>query len=142
MKKLLTIIAIATLTLGLGAIASAQDAGPQGGQIQAKSGHKGMGGWKLMEKIQKDVLSGLKLTDDQTKKIADLNKATEEKIKDMRKADKGSTDKDANKEARKELMKSYNDSFKGILTPDQFKAYHEQMKAKMKEYRDAHKDKP
>ena len=142
MKKLITIIAIAMLTVGLGAIASAQDAGPQGGQIQVKAGHKGMGGLKLMEKFQQEVLPGLKLTHDQYNKIEDLNKSTEEKIKAMRKADKGSTDKTANMDARKELMKTYNDSMKSILTPDQFKAYHEQMKAKMKEYRDAQKQKP
>ena len=138
MKKLITLIAIATLTLTFGAFASAQDAGPQGGTMQAKSGHKGMGGLKLIEKIQKDVLPGLKLTHDQYNKIDALNKATEEKVKAMHKANKGSTDKAASQDARKELMKSYSDSMKSILTADQFKTYHEQMRAKMKEYRDAH----
>ncbi len=138
MKKLITLIAIATLTLTFGALASAQDAGPQGGSLESKHHGGHAGGWKVMEKIQKDVLAGMNLTDDQKKKIADLNKSTEEKIKSMRKADKGSNDKAANQEARKELMKGYQDSIKSILTPDQFKTYHEQMRAKMNEYRDAH----
>jgi hypothetical protein len=43
MKKLLTLVAIATLSLGVGAISLAQDAGPQGGQLQGKK-HGGKGG--------------------------------------------------------------------------------------------------
>ena len=139
MKKILKLVAIATLALSIGAIATAQDAGPQGGQIQSKKHGAHMGGLKLIEKFQKEVLAGLNLTSDQQKKIDDLNKATADKIKDLRKSSKDSTDKKALADQRKDLMKSYNESMRSILTPDQFKTYHEQMKAKMQEYRDEQK---
>ena len=142
MKKILKLVVIASVVFGVGAIATAQDAGPQGGQIKQNKEHRGGGGGlRLMVKFQKEVLPGLNLTDDQKRKITDLNKSTEEQIKAMRKANKDSGDKKAAADARKDLMKKYNESIRDILTPDQFKSYHEQMKAKMKEYREEHKGK-
>jgi len=139
MKKILKLVIVASVVFGIGAVATAQDAGPQNGQMQAKHQGHGMGGIKLIEKFQKDVLSGLKLTDDQMKQIDSLNKSTEEQLKAMRKANKDNGDKKAAADARKDLMKKYNESIKGILTAEQFKTYHQQMKAKMKEYSDSQK---
>ena len=137
MKKILTIVAIATLSLGLGAVSFAQDAGPQGGEMQAKKHGGHAGGLKVIEKIQASILPDLHLDKDQTDKIAALNKSTEDQVKAMRKANKGSTDKAKMQADRKDLMKKYNESLKAILTSDQWKSYHKEMAAKMKELRDA-----
>lgn len=139
MKHITKLVAIGTLALGLGAICLAQDAGPTGSTVQATQKHEHMGGLKLIEKLQKDVLSGMTLTDDQKSKIDALNKSTEEQIKALKKSDKGSTDKSQIADQRKALMKSYSDSLKSIFTPDEFKTYHENMKAAMKAWRDQQK---
>jgi Spy/CpxP family protein refolding chaperone len=140
MKKFLTIVAIATLSLSFGSVAMAQDAGPQGGQLQAKR-HGGMGGGiKMMERIQKDVLASLTLTDDQKSKIVDLNKDLADKIKALMEQNKGTEGNKNLGAQRKTVMKDYNDQMHTILGPDLWKQYREGMLAKMKEAREKRKE--
>jgi hypothetical protein len=140
MKKLLTLVIAAVLTLAVGAISYAQDAGPQGGQIESRQHHGGGGGGlKMMMQAQHDVLAGMHLSDDKMKKIDTLNKVTVDEMKAFRKANKG-TDKKDLAEKHKAMMKKYQDSMRDILGSD-WKTYRQKMEAKMKELRDERKDK-
>jgi Spy/CpxP family protein refolding chaperone len=140
MKKVITLVAIATMSLGLGAISMAQDAGPQGGQLQGRM-HAGQGGpLKVMQKLEKDVLAGLNLSDDQKKAIDDLNKKTMDELKDLRdKAKAAQGDQKHNGVQVRKVMQDRMDGMKSILTPEQYKTYREQMMLKMKEYREQRK---
>jgi len=142
MKKILVLVAIASLSLGLTAASYAQDAGPAGGQIQSKRDKMGKGGgMRGMLKIQHDILEGLNLTPDQDKKVADLNKALADKIQKMRSENKG-TDGNKNGNAlERKARQEYQKDLQGILTPEQWKSYREQMLAKMKELREKRKEK-
>jgi hypothetical protein len=143
MKKLLTIVAIATLSLGLGAISMAQDAGPQGGKLEGKRPgmHRG-GGIKLMEKIQKEVLATLTLSDVQKSKIESLNKDLVEKMKALRQENKGagagaaSGAKAGPGPKAKEIRRDYENELRSVLGPDNWKKYREGMLEKMKEARE------
>lgn len=135
MKKFFAIVLAATMTLGLAAVASAQDAGPGSGRLQGKQ--RG-GGMRVMMKIQKEALDELKLTGVQKKAIADLDKKNAEEMKElMQKAkDTGKPDRDAMKKLRQEHM----DGLRDILGGEKFRDFRELMMKKMKEYRDAHPD--
>ena len=142
MKKLLTIVAIATLALGLGAVSMAQDAGPQGGKLEGK--HAGMrrgGGIRMMEKIQKEVLATLSLTDVQKSKIESLNKDLVDKMKALRQENKGAGAGAPGAKAgpgpkAKEIRRDYENELRSVLGPDNWKKYREGMLAKMKEARE------
>ncbi len=140
MKKLLTIVLIATLSLSLGAISFAQDAGPQGGQLQKKRGPRPGAGMKLMEKIQKDVLASLALTDDQKKQVEDLNKDLEDKVKDIIQQNKGTTGNKNLGAQRRTVMNDYNEKLHSVLGDDLWRQYREGMLAKMKEFREKRKE--
>lgn len=142
MKKLLTIAAIATLSLGLGAISLAQDAGPQGGQLQGKrQAGKAGGGIRMMERIQKDVLSSLTLTDDQKKQIEELNKDLASQVKTLAAQNKETEGNKVQGALRKEIKRKYDNKLQDILGPDLWKQYREGMLAKMKELREKRKEK-
>jgi|SRR5579885_2348379 len=136
MKKFLTLVTIVTLSLGMGAIALAQDAGPQGGQLQTKRTRPPLAGLKLMQRFQEDVLATLTLTDDQKKKIADLNSSTEDQIKQLIEANKGTEGNKNIGSQRRKVLVDYNNSLHDILGPDLWRQYREGMLAKMKEARE------
>ena len=138
MKRLITLLAIATMAFGFAAVSMAQDAGPQGGQLQGKMRRPGQ--LKMMQKFEQDVLAGLNLNDDQKKQIADLNAKTMEQLKDLRDQSKAAQgDKKNNGVKVRALMQNRLDTMKTILTPEEWKTYREQMMQKMKEYREQQK---
>jgi Spy/CpxP family protein refolding chaperone len=138
MKRIITLIAIATMALGFAAVSMAQDAGPQGGQLQGKMRRPGQ--LKMMQKFEQDVLAGLNLNDDQKKQIADLNTKTMQDLKDLRDKAKAATgDQKHNGVQVRKVMQDRLDTMKTILTPEQWKTYREQMMQKMKEYRQQQK---
>jgi len=140
MKKLLTIVMIAALSLTMSAVSMAQDAGPQGGQLQAKKHPAPGAGMRLMEKFQKDVLASLTLTDDQKKQIDDLNKDLADKIKDIIQQNKGTEGNKNIGAQRRIVVNDYNDKLHTILGDDLWRQYREGMLAKMKEARERRKE--
>ena len=139
MKKLLTIVLIATFSLSLGAISFAQDAGPQGGQLQKKRGPR-PGVMRLRAKIQSEVLASLDLNADQKKQIDDLNKDIADKFKDIQQQNKGTEGNKNLGAQQRNAMKDYNDKLHTILGDDLWRQYREGMLAKMKEYRERRKE--
>jgi Spy/CpxP family protein refolding chaperone len=136
MKKFVTLLAIAAFSFGVSAISFAQDAGPQGGRIQNKSDRKPGAGVRLMVKFQKDVLDGLNLSDDQKKKIDDLNKSIADQVKAIQDSNKGTEGNKNIGAQRRKVMQDYSKNLQDILTPDQWRSYREQMLTKMKEARE------
>src|SRR3954471_24719028 len=108
MKKLLALVAIATMTLGVAAISFAQDAGPQGGQIQSKRDRKPGAGVRLMVKFQQDVLAGLSLTDEQKTKIEDLNKSLANDVKSIQDNNKGTEGNKNIGSQKRKVMQDYS----------------------------------
>ena len=140
MKKLLTFATVLVLTLAFSAVSFAQDAGPQGGQLQGKRKMARGGGMGMMAKFQKEVLATLTLTDVQKSKIADMNKDLAEKIKALRKENKGTEgNKGAGAEVKK-IRQSYDKELQTVLGPENWKKYREAMLAKMKEAREKRKE--
>jgi hypothetical protein len=89
---------------------------PRGGMMG------GMGGNLLFLATAKDVGADLKLTDDQTKKLDDLNKSTNEKRqKMMQEARDAGGDFTAVREKMQEMAKETDKSLAGIISPDQMK---------------------
>lgn len=141
MKKTLTVLAIATMALGLGVGAYAQDAGPQGGQLKQGQGQrKGGGMQKARGKIQQDILAQLNLTADQKAKIEALNKKTQETVKEKMAAADG--DRQKGGQGMREVMKNHQESLMKILTKEQQVKYRELWMAKMKEMREKRGDRP
>jgi len=138
MKKLFAFVIAATMTLCMAALATAQDAGPQGGRLQGKQ-RGGPGGMRIMMKIQKEALDELKLTNVQKKAIVELDKKTADEMKDlMQKAkDGGKPDRDAMKKVCEEHMQGMKD----ILGQEKFRQFRELVMKKMKEYREKNGDK-
>lgn len=138
MKKLFAFAIAATMTLCMAALATAQDAGPQGGQLQGKQ-RGGPGGMRIMMKIQKEALDELKLTNVQKKAIVELDKTTAEEMKAlMQKAKDGGK---PDREAMKKVRQGHMDGMKDILGQDKFRQYRELVMKKMKEYREKNGDK-
>ncbi len=138
MKKIITLLAVATMAFAFAARSTAQDAGPQGGQLQGKMRRPGQ--LKMMQKFEQDVLAGMNLNDDQKKQIADLNEKTMQQLKDLREQSKAAQgDKKNNGVKIRALMQGRLDTMKTILTPEEWKTYREQMMQKMKEYREQQK---
>lgn len=138
MKRIITLIAVATLAFGFAAVSMAQDAGPQGGQLQGKM--RRPGNLKVMQKFEQDVLAGLNLNDDQKKQIADLNEKTMQQLKDLRDQAKAAQgDQKHNGIKVRDVMQNRLDTMKTILTPEEWKTYREQMMQKMKAYREQQK---
>jgi Spy/CpxP family protein refolding chaperone len=136
MKKFLTIVVLTTFALAFSAISFAQDAGPQGGQLQAKRhGGKG-GGLKGMLRMQHEVLSELKLTDDQKTKIQSLNKDLADKIKDIQKQNKGTEGNKNLGPQRREIRRDYDEKLHAILGDDLWRDYRNALLQKMKEARE------
>lgn len=139
MKKFLTLIAIATMALGLGAVSLAQDAGPRAGQLQGKQkGRHGGGGARLM-KVQKEILAKLNLTADQKRKVEELDKKTQADVKEL--MDSGKQDR----QQMKQIMEEHRAGMAKILTPEQNRRFREMMldaMKKMKEEREKRKGTP
>lgn len=136
MKKILTIVAIAAMSLGVGAIAFAQDAGPQNGAVQTKTMRKPGGVVKLMELFQTQVLESLSLSDDQKKKIADLNTDLDSKMKDIVTQNKGTTGNKNIGAQQRQVLTDYNSSLEDVLGPDLWRQYRMGMLVKMKDARE------
>ena len=96
-------------------------------------------------KITEWMKTNLKLNDEQTAKVDDINKKYATKMEDIR---KNTTDKKKKMSAVKDLDKQKDSELQAVLTADQFKSYlakkeemKEQMKAKMKEHKEKEKEK-
>lgn len=128
MKKTL-IVALAVAAFGLSASALAQTAGPAGVPPQSPLGTKPQGERLTkaeMEKVNADVLAKLGLTDDQKSKILAHQKETEEKLKELRKANKGAKGAGVSEETKekvKAIRKENQEFMKTILTKPQLKEY-------------------
>ncbi|HWD37257.1 MAG TPA: hypothetical protein VG944_00280 [Fimbriimonas sp.] len=121
MKRTLLLILCSTATLGAATFASAQAAGPVGGapSVEAPKVKRG----PLV--IEREIFAKLNLSADQQKQIRELVKKLGKDLKAMRQANKAKPDKDELHKKQLEIRKSYLDSLKTILTPDQLKQYRE-----------------
>jgi hypothetical protein len=96
-------------------------------------------------KITEWMKTNLKLNDEQTAKVSDINKKYASKMEDLRST---ITDKKKKMTAVKDLDKQKDSELQAVLTPDQFKSYlakkeemKEQVKSKMKEHKESTKSK-
>jgi hypothetical protein len=96
--------------------------GGGGGGQPPRGGMMGGGGGLLFLAMAKDVQTDLKLTDDQTKKLDELNKSTNDKRQKMRQEMQDSgADRNAMMEKMQELNKETDKGLAAIVSPDQMK---------------------
>jgi|GEM_PF-3378010 len=129
MNKILISALAAVAVFAVTATTVAQDAGPkQGGG--AKQGQAGRGaGQAGRGKWMQDLLKQLNLTEDQKKKLADLQKGNAEKMKKMREEMKGNPG--AGREKMMAMRKENDDAMKKILNKDQWAKFEKLRKEAM-----------
>lgn len=127
MNKLILSALIAVLSLGLGQVSHAQDAGPKKGK-GAQAG-KGMPGGR-MAKMNQEIFQKLNLTKDQEAKMKELGKKQQEAMKSAFEAAGG--DREKMMASMRELRPKMEADMKKILTDAQFKKY-ETLRKEMRE---------
>ncbi|MEA2552912.1 MAG: motif family protein [Fimbriimonadaceae bacterium] len=116
----------------------AGDAGPQGGHMKQK---QGWGPGKKMMKERQEMLAKLGLSEVQKKQIAELDKDTAAKAKEIRsKTTQSATD--TTRQQMRKLMQDHRAAMEKILTPAQNKQLREMMLAKRKEMREKNQQQP
>ena len=138
MKKMLTLCAIATLTLGA-ALASAQAPGPAGGQGQLNGprGERRGPGPRMMQ----EVLAKLNLTPAQKTQIEALQKKQREEMRAQFKGQRpapGTPPDPQMREKMKAMREKYHKELMAILTPAQRKQFKEEMEALRKKWQQEH----
>jgi Spy/CpxP family protein refolding chaperone len=126
MNKILISALAAVAVFAVTATTLAQDAGPKQGPGK---GQQGRGAQAGRGKWMQDVLKQLNLTDDQKKKLADLQKGNAEKMKKMREEMKGNPG--AGREKMMAMRKENEDAMKKILSKDQWAKYEKLRKEAM-----------
>lgn len=140
MKPIRTIL-IAALAATMVTGAFAQAAGPakqQGGGKQTGQQAQGQRGpgqrMQAFAKVHEKVLAELKLTADQKKKVAALDKKRSDEMAAIRKeAEAGK--RDGLRERSQKAMEAYRDGLKKVLTKDQAAKYEKRMKEEMDKLR-------
>lgn len=134
MKKTLTLLCIAAISMSLVATAGAQAAGPKEGQKPAFGSEKRQAASK---KMRAEILAKLGLSAEQKTKVEALDKKFEAEARTIIAAAKG--DRKAAQEKLTELRKSHQQEMAKILTPDQQRKLMELRRESMKKDRAAKK---
>jgi len=145
MKKLLLIVSIAGAAFGLVGASIAQGPGPRGPQGGPPGRMGGPGGGMRMgpggfaqfaerrAKMEKEMFAKLKLSPDQAKKVAALQKARDAKMKKLMDGMKPG-DMGGMREKMRPIRDEYQKGLDGVLKPDQKKKLDDlrkEMRAKM-----------
>ncbi len=148
MKSTLKTITLSVAVLAMSVTAFAQSAGP-GGASGANGAQGRPGGdpaqrqamMKAMVDIEKKILAELKLTPDQMKKIAGLDKkrdADRKAMMEKAKAAGAKQDRQAGQEERRKMMAEYRNSLKNILGAAKYATYEKRTREEMQKWAIAH----
>ena len=138
MKKTLTILALACLTLGA-SLASAQAPGPSGPQGRLQGEHRGGGGGGM--RMMQPILAKLNLTPSQKTQIDALQKQMRDQMKAEFKGQRpapGTPPDPARRERMKAMREKFHKELMAILTPAQRKQFKQEMQEMQKKWQQEH----
>jgi Spy/CpxP family protein refolding chaperone len=89
---------------------------------------------EMSKKVTEKMKEKLKLTDEQTQKVSDINLKYAQQMDEIRKQNTQPADRQANHEKMKELREKKLAEMKTVLTPEQFEQYQKMQGGMRKEH--------